>query len=127
MAAAGIAAELGEDRRDLVGEVDRQVVADGGRRDRNLHGLIAVAGDDLRHAIGERNDSAGGGDTDDLAVGDFELDIAGEVLEAGSLAYASGSDGGGDYELLSVIASFQGNLGRLGGEALHLGRLGQGR
>ena len=43
VAAAGVAAELGEDRHDLVGEVDRQVDVACFRLDRHLDRLVAVA------------------------------------------------------------------------------------
>ena len=58
VAAAGVAAELGEDRHDLVGEVDRQVLVGVLDRQRDGHALVAELCDEL---CGRRWPSAGRG------------------------------------------------------------------
>src|SRR5262249_53091249 len=75
--AAGIAAQLGEDRHDLIGEIDRQIHVAALGRDRHLDDLVAEGGGDLGRAVGQRNDAARAGDAGDLLVGHLVLDVAG--------------------------------------------------
>src|SRR5262249_45390487 len=77
VAAAGVTAQLREDRHHLVGEVDRQGDVAARGRDRQLRPLVAVDGGDLGGAVGQRDDPPGGGDADDGGVADLVLDVAG--------------------------------------------------
>ncbi len=121
MAAARVAAGLGEDRHDLVGEVDRQVDVAALGRDAGLDPLVAVDRRDLGRAVGERQDAARGGDLDNFRVGDVVLDVLGQVLRAAVLQRRR------DNELLRRIGAFEANRRRVCAEGLHLARLGQRR
>src|SRR5262249_5694268 len=118
VAAAGVAAELGEDGHDLVAEVDGQIDVAAGGLDGELDGLVAVPGDDGGGAVGQRDDAAGGGDADDLLVGDLVGDVVGEVN-------GLPADGGGEDELLGVVETLEGDGVRFDRERLDLGGFGK--
>ena len=117
VAAAGIAPELGEDRHDLVAEIDRQVFLDALGLDGHPGGVAAVADRDLGFAAGQGQDAAAGQDAGDLLVGHLELGVAGEV----GLAIAV--QDGGDDQLLGGIASFEGDFLRMNDQLPDLGGL----
>ncbi len=65
VAAAAVATELGEDRHDMVAEIDGQILAHRLRRDGDRDHLVAVICGDRRRAVGQRNNPARAGDTQD--------------------------------------------------------------
>src|SRR5262249_9153673 len=80
--AARVATQFGKDRYDLVGEVDRQTDVTTLCAESDGRLPVAVGGGDGGAAVGQRNDSAEGGDARDLGVGDFVVNVAGEILRA---------------------------------------------
>src|SRR5262249_28028450 len=103
VAAAAVAAELGEDRDDLVAEVDGQVDVTALGGDGDVDTLVAKAGRNLGGAVADGEDPAGAGDAGHLDVAHLELDLAGQVLES-----AVGQFGGED-ELLGVVEPLEGD------------------
>src|SRR5262249_61784669 len=108
---ARVAAQLREDRHDLVGEVDRQVHVAALGRDGHPDELVAVDGDQFGGAVADRHDAAGGADAGHLRVNDFEFHVAGEVLQLVAVG------GGGEGDLLGVVGALWGGFRRGGGRA----------
>src|SRR5262249_4176685 len=119
VAATAVAAELGEDRDNLVAEVDRQVLVHRFGLDRNLDRLVGVASDDRSGTVPDGNDAARRADANDLVVGGFVLHVAGQVLQASAV------ERGGEDDLLGSVAALESDFRRISGEGLDLGRLGQ--
>ena len=121
VAAAAVAAELGEDRHDLIGEVDRQV----GDEVRHLHLDVAVdarRGDDMhgRFAFGNRRDQARDIDVDDAGRARLHRSPCGSSRGSGRCRILAGDDdllagiaAGDRHHAVLQPAGFDGNRGQL--------------
>ncbi len=98
VAAAAIAAQFGEDRHDLIGEVDQRLVAQPlDANFRRAGDALGRLGGDRRLAVGQRNDQARGVDAHDAGRGDLVLDRPGQVVELAA------GEAAGDRQLLPGV------------------------